>query len=331
MFRSVSPDWNLAAGQRVVVRRKAGNHHTDVIGHVVSVSEDHVVLRPQKVGGFPSSAPEIVIARDDIAVVRKLSPRTVRNSQIRDIERAYAKAFPGLEHTWCGQWLLRAGDGITERSNSAAPLGSAALFSPVPLEEITQFYREHNLVPQLLIPERIARPAQKLAQSQDWELGPEIIVMTRDLADIPAPKTTLRFQLDATPSKHWLDLYHFRGQALPARALELLCAEIDGQMGFGALCDDAGQIVAITRGTITEAGGEQYLGYSAVEVAPAWRRRGLGTDLGIHMLGWGQALGADYAYLHVLESNHAGIGLYQKLGFVEHHRHRYATIAHNAH
>ena len=42
------------------------------------------------------------------------------------------------------------------------------------------------------------------------------------------------------------------------------------------------------------------------------------------MLHWGAEHRADAAYLQVLAANSAGIGLYDKLGFVEHHRHRYA-------
>lgn len=43
-------------------------------------------------------------------------------------------------------------------------------------------------------------------------------------------------------------------------------------------------------------------------------------------MAWGAANGADAAYLQVVASNQAGIGLYEKLGFVEHHRHRYAEL-----
>lgn len=315
---------------RVVVRRllpDTPGHLSDVIGHVVSV--DPLVIRPQSVGGFPSQAAGIEIPADMIKIVKKLSPRRVRNSDIRAIELATAKAFPGIEHSWSsdGQWLLRAGDGVTERSNSAAPLGPSAGFGAVPLDEITEFYRGHDLPLKLLLPERIGNPAAKLVATGDWELGPEIVVMSRDLALPPLPGDAgeLRFRIDDQPDDAWLNLYNFRGQPLPRRALELLRTRIDGQMGFGRLLTPAGETVAITRGTLTAAADERvFLGYSAVEVAPQWRRRGLGTRLGAEMLRWGAEHGADHAYLQVIASNQAGIGLYGKLGFVEHHRHRYA-------
>ena len=316
-------------GDRVVVRRllpDTPGHLSDIIGHVLSV--DPLIVRPQAVGGFESSAEAVEIAASLIKVVKKLSPRRVRNSDIRAVEVATAKAFPGIEHTWAdgGQWLMRAGDGITERSNSAAPLGTSAGFDAVPLDEIAAFYARHDLPVRLLIPERIGAPAEKLINAGGWDLGPEIIVMTRSLTDVPEVNAgDLSFRIDDQPDADWLDLYHFRGRALPVHALELLREQIDGRMGFARLLTPNGETVAITRGTLTESGdGRRWLGYSAVEVAAAYRRRGLGTRLGQEMLHWGATSGADGAYLQVIASNAAGRALYTKLGFVEHHRHRYA-------
>lgn len=324
-FRSHQPK----IGDRVVARRRipgANVHWTDVIGHVIGV--DPLVVRPQSVGGMPSDAQEIVIPDEQLEVIKILSPRTIRNSDIRAVEVATAKAFPGLVNEWHDGWLLRAGDGIAERSNSASPLGPGVGFEPVPMEEIAHFYSQHDLPVRVHIPERIGRPAQKLidAHPNEWVLGPEILVMTKILdehlpVEIP---DGLDFSVDKQPDQDWLDMYHFRGQALPAHALELLRTQIEGQMGFGRLTTQAGQTVAITRATITAAEERVFLGYSAVEVAPAFRRQGLGTALGSLIQTWGAQQQAQEAYLQVVAHNEAGIGLYNKLGFSEHHRHRYA-------
>ena len=322
----------VTVGDRVVVRRRLPDtpgHYTDVIGHVLSTAP--LVVRPQSVGGLPSTAGAVEIPAGQVKVVKRLSPRTIRNSDIRAVEVATAKAFPGIEHTWTtdGQWLMRAGDGITERSNSAAPLGRSAGFGPVPLAEITAFYGRHNLPVRVLVPERIGRPAEKLIEAGGWELGPEIIVMTRGLDALPATDVApeLRFRLDEQPDEDWLALYNFRGSPLPVHALELLRGQIDGRMGFGRLTTPAGETVAITRGTLTSSDdGRQWLGYSAVEVAADHRRRGLGTRLGAEMLAWGRSAGATDAYLQVIATNTAGRALYAKLGFIEHHRHRYARL-----
>lgn len=317
----------VVPGERVVLRRLIDGLKSDIIGHVESVSEDGIAIRPQEVGGFPSSLESVFVPQDEIKIVKKLSPRRVLNSEIRNLETAYSKAFPGIEHTWCGQWLLRAGDGITERSNSAAPLGRSALFSPPPIDDIKAFYARHGLPAKILIPERIGKPAEQLALAQGWELGPEIIVMTKSLEpSTPQLPEGLEFSIEDQPDDEWLAMYHFRGEPLPQHALNLLREKIDGEMGFGKIVHPSAGTIAITRATITEVGDVKYLGYSAVEVAPEFRRRGLGTALGEFIMSDGQKKGADIAYLQVIATNAAGIGLYRKLGFVEHHRHRYATI-----
>ena len=193
-----------AIGDRVIVRRRLAEtpgHLTDVIGHVESL--DPLVVRPQSVGGLPSDAPAVTIPRQMVAVMKVLAPRTVRNSDIRAVEWATAKAFPGIEHTWADQWLMRAGDGITERSNSAVPLGRSAGLSPVPIREITAFYQRHNLPVRLLIPERIGKPAQHLIDSTPgWVRGPDIMVMTRQMSrPTPYPDTpgTIDFRIDDQP------------------------------------------------------------------------------------------------------------------------------------
>lgn len=317
----------VVPGERVVLRRLIDGLKSDIIGHVESVSEDGIAIRPQEVGGFPSSLESVFVPQDEIKIVKKLSPRRVLNSEIRNLETAYSKAFPGIEHTWCGQWLLRAGDGITERSNSAAPLGRSALFSPPPIDDIKAFYARHGLPAKILIPERIGKPAEQLALAQGWELGPEIIVMTKSLEpSTPQLPEGLEFSIEDQPDDEWLAMYHFRGEPLPQHALNLLREKIDGEMGFGKIVHPSAGTIAITRATITEVGDVKYLGYSAVEVAPEFRRQGLGTSLGEFIMSDGQKKGADIAYLQVIATNAAGIGLYRKLGFYEHHRHRYATI-----
>lgn len=349
MFRSEP----LAPGDRVVVRRRAGSHLTDVIGHIVAL--EPLTIRPQKVGGLPSDAAELVIPDADIQVVRRLSPRRIRNSDIRAVETAYARAFPGQERMLIDGWLARAGSSIAERSNSATPLGHSAGFGPVPLEKLRAFYTERGMPVQLLIPERIGAPAMKLVgHTPGWELGPEIVVMTRQLSGAGASdgaglESRFEFRVDDYPDDDWLSMYHFRGQSLPPEALRELAHEIEGTLGFGRLVAvgaggaaaaavgargaaavgagaKGGETVAVTRGTITNSDdGRVWLGYSAVEVAAEYRRQGLATQLGLHMLEWGASNGATDAYLQVLSTNDAGIGLYTKLGFVEHHRHRYAV------
>ncbi|MDY5784743.1 GNAT family N-acetyltransferase, partial [Corynebacterium sp.] len=237
---------DIAVGDRVVVRQRCGEKFNEVLGHVVSC--DPLVIRPQEVGGAPSHREAVEIGQADI--IKKLSPRTVRNSDIRAVETAYAKAFPGHEHELIDGWLARSGADIAERSNSATPLGHSAGFNPVPLAELERFYHRHNQPVQLLIPERIGKPALKLVGAGGWSLGEEILVMTHSLST--EHTASPRFDVLAKPDEAWLALYHFRGSTLPVEALKAIASEIDGTLGFARLVID-GETVAVTRVTVTSS------------------------------------------------------------------------------
>ncbi|WP_099298135.1 GNAT family N-acetyltransferase [Corynebacterium dentalis] len=320
---------SVIPGARVIVRYAVDSQGaarpkvTDVIGELISTNP--LQVEPQ------SGDPAVTISPARVVVLKTLSAKPVRNSDIRAVEQAIAEAFPGIANEEIGGWLARAGDGITERSNSAVPIGSHAALQPVPLEKISEFYRAHELPTQLLLPDRLGRAAENIPGTR----GPEIVIMTRELPDpgdldtelpsMPAPLNNLEFHVDEQPDDEWLSMYHFRGEPLPRHALDLLSARINGTLSFGRLTVE-GQLAAITRGTVTEGGSRTWLGYSAVEVAEPFRRQGLGTYLGNEMLRWGVASGADHAYLEVIDSNTAGQALYHRLGFSIHHRHRTVRV-----
>lgn len=321
----------FAPGARVVVRSRltpeeaadSGKKVSDIIGTITALDPLHIL---------DAHGVDHTVDPLRVLIIKLLPAQTVRNSQIRAVEQATAQAFPGIEHVDVNGWLLRAGDGITERSNSAAPIGPQAVFSSLPLAEIEEFYTRHNLPVRLHVPDRIGAAAERLIATQParWEHGPEVVVMTKalhhDELDLPTMPEGYEYFSRFQPDDQWLKLYHFRGQPLPEHALRLLMNSLDGDMTFCGLTDEHGETVAITRATITtdEAGG-RWLGLSAVEVDPAHRRRGLGTALERAVLTWGLEHGAQHAFLQAVASNHAGIAMYGRLGFAEHHRHRCFT------
>lgn len=313
---------SVRIGARVTVRYRIGSPTpdgpsvTDIIGTLECLAP--LLIRPD-------GAPQAVhIPMDNVVVLKTLSATIVRNPDIRAFEQAAAAAFPGHTNEMIGGWLARAGDGITERSNTAVPLEPMASTSPVPLDDIHTFYAEHGLPTRLMVPDRIARPAASIPGQR----GPEIIVMTKEL-DTPlnhSPGASgISISCDADPSDEWFSLYHFRGTNLPHRALTLMRTRIDGDMTFASLRVN-GELAAITRATVTRGGRRLLLGLSAVEVAPEFRRQGLATALARAVMQWGHNRGAAACYLDVIESNAPGRALYEGLGFTEHHRHRSITV-----
>ena len=114
-----------ALGTRVTVRyrRPAGSVPplTDAVGHLLAV--DPVVRVQTKTGAVVECAPA------DVVALRVLTDAPVRTSQIRALEHAAAKAWPGTEHTWLDGWLLRAGHDAGLAANSAVPLDISAQVS----------------------------------------------------------------------------------------------------------------------------------------------------------------------------------------------------------
>lgn len=311
----------VSVGERVVARREFGDVHSDVIGHVLSL--DPLVIRPQEVGGYPSSLEAVEIPPEQLKIIKRLSPRTVRNSDIRAAEVAAAAACPGTHQEWTtdGQWLMRASDGVTGRANSAIPLGHSAGFLPAPIDDIDAFFARHHLPTCLAIPERIGKSAEKLIDADPgaWEMGPEILVMVRALDQLPEPAGTA-FTADAQPDPAWLDLYHSGSQ--PSEAL---AAPAEGTAVFARLLADTGETTAIARGTLTESGGGTvWLGLSALTAAADQQDTGLKAELAAHLLTWGQDHGAEKAWLEIEASDSTGVQLAEGLGFLEQHRHRYA-------
>ncbi|MFH0411545.1 GNAT family N-acetyltransferase [Corynebacterium sp. L4756] len=308
----------VTPGDRVVARRKfKGGGHSDVIGHVTAA--EPLTIRPQMVGGFPSALPEVVIPADELYVVKKLSPRTVRNSDIRHVEVASAHSYRGATNQWTsnGQWLMRAGDGRTARTNSAVPLGPSAGFEPVPIAELATFYASHNMTILLLVPERIGNSALKLPHDH---VDVEKIVMTRELADLsdimPYVDEPLEVEITAEPTPAWLDIADHADTDLAQPLLS------DATLAFFSAAPGA-----VLRATITESeDGTRWLGIACVKVSESARRQRLAARLVAHAMVWGKEQGAEKVYLQVSLGNDGAIALYEKLGMLEHHRHRYITV-----
>lgn len=303
---------------RVVARRKfKGGGHSDVIGHVVTV--EPLTIRPQMVGGFPSALPEVIIPADELYVVKKLSPRTVRNSDIRHVEVASALSYQGAHNQWTsnGQWFMRSGDGSTMRTNSAVPLGPSAGFEPAPIAEMMAFYASHNQPCVLLVPERIGNSALKLPHEH---VDVEKIVMTRELGDLSDIEPYLDEGLDVditeTATPEWLEISDHAASDLATQS------PADATLAFFHTA-----LGAVLRATITESDdGTKWLGIACVKVDESARRQRLAARLVSAALKWGQAERADKAYLQVSLGNDGAVALYEKLGMLEHHRHRYIKV-----
>lgn len=301
---------------RVVVRyrRPAGSVPplTDVLGELVA---DGDPLRIRTAAGDL-----VTVAAADVVARRAVPARPVAASAVRDLEHAAALAWPGLEQAWHEGWLLRAGQGFTLRACSAVPLAgpagdaAPATCDPASLAALQRFSAARGMPTRVTVVDRLGPgPA-------GWPVGEEVLVLTGPTRAGDADGVLLA----PTPDAAWVAGYA-RAGADPALAARVLAAGVDAELGFARVVHD-GAVVAIARGALTAGpSGARWLGISAVEVDPAWRRRGLATLICAAVSAWAAGRGVGQAYLQVSASNVAALELYAGLGFTEHHRYRYAT------
>jgi ribosomal protein S18 acetylase RimI-like enzyme len=269
---------------------------SDVVGHLLEVGPTLQVRT--KLGDV------VTVAADAIVSIRPLSAAPVRNRDIRNLEHAAALGWPGVEQQWLGGWLLRFGHGSTRRANSAVPL------LPTPGEhvvEIVDWYAARGARPLLAVPDRLFHVPT--GQPTDGEN----VVMARRLTEGAADTSV---SLTSRPDDEWLRVHP---REVP---VDVLTAVVDGVVAFGRI-----EGAAVGRVAVTSApDGTRWAGLSSVHVAEAARRRGLARSLCDALLGWATEQGATRAYVQVLAENTAAAGLYESMGFGEHHRSRYVSL-----
>ncbi|MEE2031013.1 N-acetylglutamate synthase, CG3035 family [Rhodococcus chondri] len=304
-------------GSRVVLRYRlpAGYSHpmTDVIGELVAL-EPAVVVRTE-------SKQLVQVAPSSVVALKALGVRPIRTSEIRALEHAAAAGWPGLEQDWVDGWLVRAGAGFTGRANSATPLGERGTVAdpadPAVAARLRGWFAARGLPLRLLLPDRLARVPH------GWTVGDEVLVMAADLENVPLPDGGTPVLVEPVADDQWLSMY--RGGDVPA-ARAVLGSVADGTLGFGRIGAPGQPPLAIGRAAVTDSpDGRRWVGLTAVEVAPEHRRHGLGTLLCGALLRWARDRGATHAYLQVHADNSAARALYRDLGFLDHHRYRYAT------
>lgn len=312
-------------GDRVVVRFRKGPGSpadwradesatlSDVTGVLVAddSSTDLVVRR---------GAEELRVPGDLVVAVKVLSDKPVRNSEIRSLEVAAARGWPGTESEMIDGWLARAGGGFTRRANSAVPLEMGARLDSETLTRLRQWYRARDL------PVKVAVITRLIPGSH---VSPEDYLTVADVLTAPvaalAGDLRAAVSIDDNPSTGWVDAYTGeRGDAGFPSARAVVSAVDDGHLGFATVRDEAGVVIAIGRGAVTAGLGDAlWLGLSALWTSPEHRGLGLGRSVLAALGAWGAGHGATDTYLQVEADNTVAREWYRRLGFGLHHTYGY--------
>ncbi|GAA4641130.1 GNAT family N-acetyltransferase, cg3035/Rv0428c family [Gordonia humi] len=138
-------DWRAESNPAL----SGGPSQSDVTG-VLKTSDEKSLL-------IDRDGVEVAIPRTAITSIRLLSREVVRNSEIRDVERALCDAADATEREEIDGWIVLSG-GSTLRGRSAIPVEFNAPSAAV--DEICAWYDDLDEVPMALLPDRLTRPGR---------------------------------------------------------------------------------------------------------------------------------------------------------------------------
>lgn len=237
---------------------------------------------------------------------------------IGTLEEISLNALPALQTLLYDGWVVRLGKGYSRRANSVQTYGSPTL----PLDEKIAYcetlYRRNNLpVVFKLTPASQPPHLDEILEARGYHVEGRTMVQTCNLAshdDVVKSPGTLFCEICETLHGEWFDQFCRMNNPNSAQreALGKMLRLILPRAGFALLKDEHG-VRACGLGVLQE----KYLGLFDIVVDEEVRRQGYGTRLVSELLAWGQANGAQIAYLQVVANNEPAVKLYARLGFVE--------------
>jgi GNAT superfamily N-acetyltransferase len=304
-------------GHRVSLRFRVGERdgrplHRDAVGELSTDGEGLVVATRR--GPVPVDRSAVVAVR----AVPPAPPRRASLTAITRLEGLCADAWPALVERPLGGWRLRAAGGYTGRANSGLAVGDPGMPVPAALEVLVAFAAEHGIPARAQVP--VGSPWDRAVAAQGWVLesdhaaGAEVSVMVADLTALHRSDDR-QVARPRTPDAEWWRL----GGGEPGPAQRRVLDPGGSPTTAFLLVRRGEEPVGRLRATVVA----DHLHLSVLDVLAHARRQGYATTLVGAGAEWGLGHGARWAVLQVALQNTVARTLYERLGFVEHHRYRY--------
>jgi GNAT superfamily N-acetyltransferase len=304
-------------GQRVSVRRRVEAGLTDVLGHLLDVTDDHLdVLSHGEVLALPVA---------DVTAAKVVPPATPRRGWAvphvspDEMQRICWAGWPARETELLGAWALRAHGGVTGRANSCMAVGDPGRPVEQALDAVAEWYAQRSLPPLLQLP--LADPANRVMADAGWARLHVTVVQVAPIAplldSVPA-RDDLRAVVEPTPSADWLSLMHDLDEDVDTHLAILTGPSV---VGFATLYGAESGDEPVGIGRVSVEG--EWCGVTSVDVARSARRQGIGSAVMRSLLGWAAGQGAVASYLQVRAGNPGALKLYDALGYVTHHPYNY--------
>ncbi|MFC9427783.1 GNAT family N-acetyltransferase [Streptomyces sp. NPDC056987] len=332
-------------GKRVSVRQlteggKGPEKFTDTVG--VLTSWDGGVLLITRRTGETVRVPESALVAGKVvpaAPARRRGPA----ASFEELARVCARSWQPVESEPLGDWLLRASSGFTRRANSVLPLGDPGMPLDEALARVRHWYAERGL-PAYIQAATGAEGTQEVLcaelERRGWrsEVTAEVRVgALAALADRDAGLSGLpglpAVRLDRAVDAAWLRRYQ-RSAGEPGPQVRQVLGGGQGPGGGPSVWFASVPAEGASPEDSAEGGGTpaaigrcavdgRWAGFMAVEVAPAYRRRGLATAVMTALARRALEEGASAAWLQVEADNEAARALYDGMGFAVHHRYHH--------
>lgn len=240
-----------------------------------------------------------------------------------ELARVASRAWRPVESERLGDWELRAASGFTRRANSVLPLGDPGMPLDEALTAVRRWYGERGL-PAYVQTATGAEGTQELLcaelERRGWVREVTAELWTGALAPVADRAEGTGVVLSREADEAWLARYQRKG--VSEVALRVLGA---GPSVWFATVPGADAPAAIGRCVVDG----RWASFSAVEVDPAQRRRGLATDVMAALARRALDEGASAAWLQVETDNAGARALYAGMGFAAHHTyHHYRAPEH---
>lgn len=343
----------FSPGQRVVIRFSlADGSATDALGQVSEVDERAVTVDTPR--------GPVAVPRGDILLAHEVPPPPQRREVLHkavstiDLQRVLASTWAPEQNAWLHRentdadedlvrvhdgWLLRAGQGVTKRANSALALGPTGFSLPDAIDAVESWYaaREQRPIVSLFAAEAGATVDPDLdaaLAARGYEVAGETSVMTAATQEVAGGAThpshvdaqSLTFEAsDAPPEEFFQAIAAARGAqgAEEQRQLTLSAPEQVFLAATGERPDGSRTTVGFVRLAISH----KWAVLSNLVVRPDLRRRGAGRALTQAAAAAAAGRGIRAVALQVETANSAAEGLYESLGFVRHHSAHYRRRA----
>ncbi len=306
-------------GRRVVVRYLLpSGSATDVLGDLQHNDAERLVVLPDLAAPVVIPATAVIAAKPVPA--RVVTPR----SRLDLLARTMHRSWPGLVRRRLGGWILAASHGFSRRANSALAVGEPDPGLGEALDVTEGFFAAQELPPILQIPTSMEGPGPRQVELLDvlrargYAPDEPTLVMIRHLRGGP-PEGGRTIAADLSwspvPDRDWLRLYELPDGVGGELAERVLTASTDHRF-LTARVD--GRPAGVARLAVID----RWAGITGLRVAAERRGQGLGGELLTQTLAAAGSAGASWAYLQV-EGGSPAIALYERAGFVVHHRYQY--------